>query len=61
VFHKLPTQFMFFQPMQIFLGRRTVGEAWLSVATAGAWVLALLVIAQFVQRRGMRQLSISGG
>lgn len=61
LFHKLPTQFMFFQPMQIFLGRRSVGEAWLSVATAAVWVLGLLCVAQLVQRRGMRQLSISGG
>jgi ABC-2 type transport system permease protein len=61
VFHKLPTQFMFFQPMQIFLGRRSIGEAWLSVATAAAWVVALLCLAQILQRRGMRQLSISGG
>jgi ABC-2 type transport system permease protein len=61
VFHKLPTQFMFFQPMQIFLGRRTLGESWLSVAMALAWVLFLLLLAQLVQWRGMKQLSISGG
>jgi len=61
VFHKLPTQFMFFQPMQIFLGRRSVGEAWLNVAVAAAWVLALLALAQLLQWRGLRQLSISGG
>jgi ABC-2 type transport system permease protein len=60
-FHKLPTQFMFFQPMQIFLGRRSISESWLSVAMGSAWVLALLCIAQFVQWRGMRRLSISGG
>lgn len=61
VFHKLPTQFMFFQPMQIYLGRRDVGEAWLLVLSALAWVLGILLVAQLVQRRGMRQLSISGG
>ena len=61
VFHKLPTQFMFFQPMQIFLGRRSVGESWLSVALALAWVLFLLACAQLMQWRGLRQLSISGG
>ena len=52
---------MFFQPMQIFLGRRSVGEAWLNVAVAAAWVLALLALAQLLQWRGLRQLSISGG
>ena len=61
LFHQLPTQFMFFQPMQIFLGRRSVGDSWLSVATSAAWLIALLCAAQLVQRRGMRQLSISGG
>ena len=61
VFHKLPTQYMFFQPMQIFLERRTLGEAWLSVGAALCWVLGLLLLAQLVQQRGFRQLSISGG
>ena len=61
VFHKLPTQFMFFQPMQIFLQRRNVAESWLSVGGALCWVLALLLLAQLMQWRGLRQLSISGG
>jgi len=61
VFRHLPTQYMFFQPMQVFLGRRTLSQSWLEVATSLCWVLGMLALAQFIQWRGMRQLSISGG
>jgi ABC-2 type transport system permease protein len=61
VFRALPTQFMFFQPMQVYLGRHDLLHSWLVVGTALAWVRGLLLLAQLVQRLGMRQLSISGG
>src|SRR5207249_9062197 len=61
VFRWLPTQYMFFQPMQAFLGRSTPAVAWAHVGLALAWVLGLLVCAQLLQRRGLRALSISGG
>ncbi|MDQ3023166.1 MAG: ABC-2 family transporter protein [bacterium] len=61
VFRALPTQFMFFQPMQVYLGRHSVGDSWLVVATALCWVLGLLLLAQLLQWKGMQKLSISGG
>lgn len=61
VFRMLPTQHMFFQPMQIYLGRHDLPLAWVQVGKALLWVLALLVLAQLIQRAGMRRLSISGG
>jgi hypothetical protein len=47
--------------MQVFLGRRSLAESWAEVATAMLWVLGLIALAQLIQWRGMRQLSISGG
>jgi ABC-2 type transport system permease protein len=60
-FKLLPTQHMFYQPLQIYLGRVPPGEAWILVLRALAWLMALVLIAQLVQRGGMRRLAISGG
>ena len=56
-----PTQFMFYQPLQIYLGRESGLDAWISVAGGLSWVMGLLVAAQLMQRAGQRRLSISGG
>jgi ABC-2 type transport system permease protein len=57
----LPTQFMFYQPVQIFLGRYSHGEAWLKIGEALLWVAALVLLAQWMQSGGMRRLTVSGG
>jgi len=61
IFAFLPTQYMFYKPVQIYLGRVDAAGAWLTVAQGLGWVLVLLVSAQALQRRGARRLSISGG
>jgi len=61
IFSFLPTQFMFYKPVQIYLGRVDTIGAWLTVAQALLWVLGLLIMAQLLQRQGARRLSISGG
>jgi len=61
VFALLPTQYMFFKPMQIYLGRVDSATAWLSVGQGLCWVLGLFIASQLMQRSGARQLSISGG
>jgi len=60
-FRMLPTQFMFFQPLQVYLGRVDVPGAWAISLTALAWVLALFGCAQLMQFGGVRRLNISGG
>jgi len=57
----LPTQFMFYQPVQMFLGRYSYQDAWLKVTQALLWVLLLVVLAQLMQRGGMKRLAVSGG
>jgi len=61
VFMMQPTQYMFYQPLQLYLGRQSSPDAWITVAGALAWVLFLLAAAQLMQRAGTRRLSISGG
>jgi ABC-2 type transport system permease protein len=61
VFSYFPTQFMFYRPVQIFLGRYGALEAW-GVALQGlCWVAGLYAAAQLMQRDGTRRLSVSGG
>ena len=60
-FQSLPTQFMFYQPLQIYLGRIDLSSAWLAAAGGFAWVVVLFICAQLMQRSGTRRLSISGG
>ncbi len=61
IFKLLPTQHMFYQPMQIYLGRVSGLEAWIMVGRAVLWVLVLVVLTQLLQRGGMKRLAISGG
>ncbi|MCH7472054.1 ABC-2 family transporter protein [bacterium] len=61
VFSFFPTQYMFFQPLQIYLGRVQAEEAWLVVGNGLAWVAGLLILAQLMQADGTRRLSLSGG
>jgi ABC-2 type transport system permease protein len=61
LFKFFPTQFMFYRPMQIYLGRVDAAEAWLSVAGSLAWLLGLFIASQIIQRSGVRKLSVSGG
>ncbi|MCC7478128.1 ABC-2 family transporter protein [bacterium] len=60
-FKLLPTQHMFYQPMQIYLGHISGAEAWLMVLRALVWVVLLGLGAQLLQRGGMKRLAISGG
>lgn len=61
VFRFLPTQHMFFQPMQIYLGRVSTAEAWLLDLRALVWIVLLVILAQVIQRGGFKRLAISGG
>jgi ABC-2 type transport system permease protein len=61
IFRLFPTQYMFFQPLQIYLGRVEPYAAWSIAAQALAWVLVIFVLAQLMQRDGLRRLSLSGG
>jgi ABC-2 type transport system permease protein len=60
-FSYFPTQFMFYKPLQIYLGRMDSATAWLTVAQSLAWIAGLFILAQIMQRRGALRLSISGG
>jgi ABC-2 type transport system permease protein len=61
VFKALPTQYMFYQPMQVYLGRVDFYGAWAIAVSSLAWVVALFGCAQLVQFGGVRKLNISGG
>ena len=61
IFELFPTQYMFYQPMQIYLGRVSQQEAWILVLESLLWVLGLVVFAQFMQWGGQKRLSVSGG
>lgn len=61
IFSFFPTQFMFYKPVQIYLGRVDAFGAWLTVAQSLAWIVTLFICAQLLQREGSRRLSISGG
>ncbi len=61
IFGYLPTQYMFFQPLQLYLGKVTPQQGWVLVAQGLAWVCVLFTLAQLMQRSGARRLSISGG
>lgn len=61
LFVVLPTQFMFFQPLQIYLGKTSVAGAWQLTAAGLAWVIFLFISAQLMQTNGVRRLSVSGG
>jgi ABC-2 type transport system permease protein len=61
VLKQLPTQYMFFQPVQAFLGKISAAQAWHNMLAAACWVALLVLLAQFMQRAGVRRLSIAGG
>lgn len=61
VLRSLPTQYMFFQPVQAFLHKLSPAQAWQNALAAACWVTALVVLAQLMQRAGVRRLSIAGG
>jgi ABC-2 type transport system permease protein len=61
VFRFLPTQFMFFIPTQIYLGKLAPLAAWGYVAQSYVWVAALIILSQIMQRDGVRRLSVAGG
>ncbi len=61
VFELFPTQYMFYQPMQIYLGRVSHAEAWQLVLESLLWVLGLWLFAQVMQWGGQKRLSVSGG
>jgi ABC-2 type transport system permease protein len=60
-FRLFPTQFMFFIPTQIYLGKLAPLEAWGYVAQSYAWVAGLIILSQIMQRDGVRRLSLAGG
>lgn len=61
IFRLLPTQFMFFMPTQIYLGKLDLAQSWLAVLQSAAWVAFLVLCAQLMQRDGVRRLSVAGG
>jgi ABC-2 type transport system permease protein len=61
VLRHLPTQYMFFQPVQAFLQKISPAQAWQNALAAALWVGLLVVLAQLMQRAGVRRLSIAGG
>lgn len=61
VLRHLPTQYMFFQPVQAFLHKISPLQAWHNALAAALWVTALVLLAQLMQREGVRRLSIAGG
>jgi ABC-2 type transport system permease protein len=61
IFEYSPTKYMFYKPVQIFLGRDAGPDAWLTVAEGLCWVLGMIIAAQLMQRDGTRRLSLSGG
>ena len=60
-FALFPTQFMFYQPLQIYLGRVPQHDAWILVLQSLLWVLGLFAFSQVMQWGGERRLSVSGG
>ena len=61
VFALFPTQFMFYRPMQIYLGRMSAEEAAGTVLMSLAWLAGLFIACQLLQYGGERRLSVSGG
>ena len=61
IFRLFPTQFMFFIPTQIYLGKLAPMAAWDCVAQSYAWVAGLIILSQIMQRDGVRRLSLAGG
>jgi len=61
MFRALPTQFMFYQPLQLYQGRVDVGQAWALTGYAFCWVVVLFIFSQIMQRGGQARLSVSGG
>ncbi|MCB1185658.1 ABC-2 family transporter protein [bacterium] len=60
-FELFPTQYMFYQPMQIYLGRVSQHDAWIIVLNSLLWVLFLVLFSQIMQWGGQKRLSVSGG
>ena len=60
-FELFPTQYMFYQPMQIYLGRVSQHDAWIIVLNSLLWVLFLVLFSQVMQWGGQKRLSVSGG
>lgn len=61
IFSFSPTVYMFSQPVHVYLGRHPGMEAWAVAFQGSAWVLVLYLLAQMMQRGGIRRLSVSGG
>lgn len=47
--------------VELWLGHRSGPDGWAALATQGAWTGALLLLASFVLRRGLRKLEVAGG
>lgn len=57
----LPYYYMMYFPAAIFTGRLPLGEIASGLAIQAAWVVILLVIAQFLWMRGLRKHTAVGG
>ena len=61
IFTYFPTQYMFYKPVQIYLGRESGPDAWLNAGVGLCWLLVLIAGAQVMQWDGTRRMSLSGG
>lgn len=56
-----PFPYMLYFPVSVYLGRLQGAELWQGLALQGFWVVASLILARVVWRRGLKHYSAVGG
>lgn len=57
----LPFRYMTFEPINFFLGKTPIGEAWLPILAALLWLLGLNCLDQLMWRAAAKKLTVNGG
>ncbi len=61
VSYLLPFRYISFEPINLLLGRTPIGEAWVPLLCAFAWLLVLGLLDRAMWRSAVRELTVNGG